>query len=338
MESPEYIKTSMAAAMTLGLKQGRFYRNAKLYCINLLLTYEDGCSARCAYCGLNRVRPGKYEKKSFIRVNWPIYPTPEVVEKMNKGKEHIKRVCISMITHKKAKEDLVIVVEMIKATLDIPVSGLITPTLLTKDDLVNMKKAGVDRLGIAIDLATEELFEKHRGPVHKWEKYWNLFKEGLEVFGKRMVGSHFMVGMGETEKEMTDTIQNIYDIGGLTHLFSFFPEENSELADHPQPPIDQYRRIQLARYLIDEGISRFSQIKFDRSECIVDFGIGKDELERVIDSGIPFMTSGCPGEDGEVACNRPFANSLPGPDFRNFPFIPDSDDVKRVRQELTSKK
>jgi len=334
MESPEYIKTSMAAAMTLGLKQGRFYRNAKLYCINLLLTYGDGCSARCAYCGLNRVRPGKYEKKSFIRVDWPIYSTYEVVKRMVERKDEIKRVCISMITHRSAKEDLITVTKIIKEGLDIPISGLITPTLLTKQNLVEMNEAGVDMIGIAIDLATEELFEKFRGPVHKWEKYWSLFEDGLEIFGERKVGSHFIVGMGETEKEMTSVIQKIYNIGGFTHLFSFFPEANSELANHPQPPIDQYRRIQIARYLIDEGISKFSLMEFDKIEQIVNFGVSKDDLEEIIDCGIPFMTSGCPAENGTVACNRPFANSLPGPDFRNFPFIPTPSDVGRVRSEL----
>ncbi|MCK4584183.1 radical SAM protein [candidate division WOR-3 bacterium] len=334
MESPEYIKTSMAAAMTLGLKPGRFYRNAKLYCINLLETYNDGCLARCAYCGLNKIRPGRYEKKSFIRVDWPIYPTPEVVKRMEEKKNDIKRVCISMITHRRAQEDLIAVTERIREAMDIPISALITPTLLSRDDLADMKNAGVDRLGIAIDLATEELFEKYRGPVHKWEKYWTLFEDGLEIFGERMVGSHFLVGMGETEKEMTDAIQRVYDIGGLTHLFSFFPEENSELANHPQPPIDQYRRIQIARYLIDEGLSKSSLMEFDKSERIVNFGVSKDDLEEIIDCGIPFMTSGCLAEDGTVACNRPFANSLPGPDFRNFPFIPTPSDVERVRKEL----
>ena len=34
--SPEYVRLSLAAAMTLGFAEGRFYRNARLGCINLL--------------------------------------------------------------------------------------------------------------------------------------------------------------------------------------------------------------------------------------------------------------------------------------------------------------
>jgi len=36
-----------------------------------------------------------------------------------------------------------------------------------------------------------------------------------------------MVGMGETEKEMALAIQKVRDMGGRTHLFSFFPEPDS---------------------------------------------------------------------------------------------------------------
>jgi biotin synthase-related radical SAM superfamily protein len=32
-ESPEYVRISLAAAMTLGLVKGEFYRGAKLYCL-----------------------------------------------------------------------------------------------------------------------------------------------------------------------------------------------------------------------------------------------------------------------------------------------------------------
>ena len=74
-ESPDYLRTSTAAAMTLGFIHGRFYRDAKLYCINLLLTYKGGCKANCSFCGLSRDRQSEDEKESFIRVDWPIYKT-----------------------------------------------------------------------------------------------------------------------------------------------------------------------------------------------------------------------------------------------------------------------
>jgi biotin synthase len=46
------------------------------------------------------------------------------------------------------------------------------------------------------------------------------------------------------------------------------------------------------------------------------------------------MTSGCPGRDGKVACNRPYANCLPGPEIRNYPFSPEKEDIQKINVEL----
>jgi len=100
------------------------------------------------------------------------------------------------------------------------------------------------------------------------------------------------------------------------------------------PDMDHYRRIQLARYLIDENISHGSQFEYDDKEQIIDFGIRQRHLDSVIETGEPFRTSGCEGYDGEVACNRPFANSRPGPNIRNFPFAPEERDIERIRYQM----
>ncbi len=340
MESPEYVRTSLAAAMTLDLEPGRFYRDAKLYCINLLLTYSDGCLAKCAYCGLSGSRPGVYEKKSFIRVKWPVYPVDVVIDRMKDGARDIRRVCISMVTRKRAVGHTIEIARKIASATDIPISLLISPTVTTKEDLVEYKKAGADKIGIAIDAATEELFDKWRGRgvggPHKWSRYWDCFKEAIEIFGQGNVGSHFIVGLGETEKQMVSAIQAIKDMGGETHLFSFFPEGESKMASHPIPPLPVYRRIQIARFLIDNGIGRADKMEFDDAGRIVNFGIDKDVLDGVIDAGECFMTSGCVGKDGKVACNRPFANERPSMELRNFPFLPNAEDVAKIRQEIWS--
>ena len=337
-ESPEYLRTSLAAAMTLGFKNGLFYRNAKSPCINLLLTYNSGCAGNCAYCGLSMKRPGIYKDKSFIRVEWPIYRLMDIIERISERDDRVKRICLSMITNGRTRKDTSDITKSLRQSLGVPVSLLISPTILDKDDLYRFKENGADMIGVAVDCATPHLFEKMRGRVvkgpHKWERYWKFFEEALEIFGKRKVGVHLIVGLGETEREMIETIQNVYGMGGSTHLFSFFPESNSLLSQHPQPPIGQYRRVQLARFLIDEGIDGLEDFSFDASGRLIDFGMPDGKFSAVIESGKPFMTSGCPGKDGEVACNRPYANCLPGPEIRNFPFLPEKEDIQRIREEL----
>ena len=337
-ESPQYLRMSLAAAMTLGLKPGRFYRNARLYCINLLLTYRAGCAARCAYCGLSNKRDGQYGNKSFIRVTWPTHSLSQIIERISDRSGKIKRICISQITHKRSVQDTKDICARLRSSFDIPVSLLISPTILSKGDLLDFKDAGADKIGVAIDLATPELFDEYRGKgvggPHNWETYQQCLSDAIAIFGKRNAGSHFVTGMGETEKEMVEAIQNIQDSGGWTHLFSFFPEADSQMKEHPMPEMDQYRRIQLARYLIDEDMGRAEKMSFDASGRILDFGLPPGELDRIIETGEPFHTSGCEGYDGQVACNRPYANSRPGPLIRNYPFPPNEEDIHHIRRQM----
>lgn len=334
-ESPEFIRTSLAASLTLGLKNGRFYRNARLYCINLLVHYNEGCSANCSYCGLQKIRPGTYDRKSFIRVDWPIYPTDVVIQKMKEKEEKIERVCISMITRRKAVYHTMEIARKIRKNTDIPISFLVSPTVLLSGDFEKFKESGADKIGIAIDAATPELFDRHRGNgvkgPHSWDRYVNMFKEAIKVFGKGNVGSHFIVGLGETEKEMVHAIQFVKDMGGETHLFSFYPEPGSLLANQSPPPIGTYRRIQIARYLIDNDITRVGNMRFNEKDQIVDFGV---DIAPYVEDGECFMTSGCIGKRGRVACNRPYANERPGDNIRNYPFRPEPYDIEKIKSQI----
>ncbi|MBN1475754.1 radical SAM protein [Candidatus Sumerlaeota bacterium] len=337
MESPEHIRLSLAAAMQLGYSPARFHRAARMTCINLLLTYGDGCVANCSYCGLARERRVEGDR-SFIRVPWPVRPTDEVLGRIARSRV-VKRTCLSMITHRRSVKDSIVLTRRIAEVTGKPVSVLITPTLIEREDLIALRDAGADKIGVAFDLATEELFDVHRGHTargpHRWNRYWEVFDLGVEVFGERMVGSHFIVGLGETERDMALAFQRVSDRGGVNHLFSFYPEAGSAESERAQPPMAVYRRMQLACELIDAGLARAEAMRFDGAGRIVDFGVAPATLDEVIDAGRAFRTRGCTGEDGEVACNRPYANSLPGDEtVRNHPFAPNAADIRRIRAQM----
>ncbi len=343
-ESPEYVRTSFGAAMTLGLAQGKFFRAAELYCLNLLLTYSDGCVGKCAYCGLSRARRNRQAQKeqSFIRVDWPTVSMNDVVDRISSEScSHVKRVCISMVTHRKAPKDTLSIVRRLHDKIDC-ISILIAPTITDKNWIHEAKKAGADKLGIAIDAATSELFQKLRGQgvlgPHKWERYWKTIEEAVEVFGRLNVGVHLIIGLGETEQQMIETIQRAYDIGALSHLFSFFPEEGSFMHQHPQPSIGAYRRVQLARYLINKDRTSIYEMKFDANGRVTNFGVDQNILDKTINSGLAFMTAGCSTNTMENACNRPYSDSTPYQalmgELRNFPFVPDKNDVDVIRKQI----
>lgn len=338
VQSPDYAKMSTATAMSLGLRRGRMYRGAVNRCVNLLAHYSEGCSANCAYCGLAKKRPGAYTEKSFIHVDWPVFSMDEIVAAVNAAPPYVQRTCISMITNGKCRRDTLVMAARLKKETSLPLSILISPTILDRKDLQDMKETGADKVGIAVDLATPELFDKYRGAgvsgPHTWSKYWKILEDALEVFGKPNVGAHLMVGMGETEQEMIALMQKLWNMGVANHLFSFFAERGSVMADRPQPPWPAYLRVQLARYLIEENLSSCDRMDFDEKGRVLAFGVDVDNLFDIIELGTPFMTTGCLGRDGEVACNRPFGNCLPDEMQWNYPYLPNEDEIALVQQYL----
>ena len=333
-ESPEYVQISTAAAMTLKFFPGRFNRGEKLKALNLLVTYNDGCRARCGYCGLSKSRDP--EEKTFIRVDWPTVPLNDIIKRTKQHGKHLHRVCVSMITHPKAFEDMLTIMKTFKEETNLGISGLIAPTLIRTDEQINkIKEAGADKIGIAVDAVTPELFEQFRGNgvkgPHKWDHYWKTVERFVQTFGRGNVGVHLIVGLGETEKQMIQTIQKADDLGAKTHLFSFFPEEGSDMEQWSQPPYGQYRRIQLARHLINNNIQRIDTMKFNNKDQLIDFGTNIDNFQEFAEA---FMTSGCAGFDGKVACNRPYGNERPSKPIRNYAFHPEPSDLDQIHQQI----
>jgi biotin synthase len=72
-------------------------------------------------------------------------------------------------------------------------------------------------------------------------------------------------------------------------------------------------------------------MKFNNKGQIIEFGI---DTKDIIEHGEAFMTSGCPGSDGKVACNRPFSNERPSKPIRNFPFLPEETDIALIKEQL----
>src|SRR2546428_12575202 len=75
--SPDWVRISMASAVALRFRSGRFSRDFDFGGINLLLHYEDGCRPDCGYCGLAPTRPRAHEDKSFLPVEGPPLPPHE---------------------------------------------------------------------------------------------------------------------------------------------------------------------------------------------------------------------------------------------------------------------
>ncbi len=336
--SPEHVRISVAAAMVLGLEKGRFYRDGVTRCINLLQNYPEGCWANCTYCGLARERPGAAEDNSFIRVGWPLFETDLVADRIAEHREKIGRVCIAQVHDKRANADLIDMTRRVRAKSDVLISALVSANLLDVDSLRDFKDAGADIVGLGLDAASEDVFEKTRGRTakgpHTWDHHWYIVEAAREMYGPMNVNCHVVVGLGETDEELVELFYRLKDIDVAGYLFSFNPEPGTAMANVPRAPLHRWRRIQLVKHLIEDSQLARSRIRFDNDGFINHLAAERSLVDQLISSGRPFMTEGCPDEEGEVACNRPFGSYKPGEEFRDYPFLPILSDQQIIADQL----
>ncbi|NHK29914.1 MAG: radical SAM protein [Asgard group archaeon] len=306
------IRASIGTAIVLGLEKA--ISEAPTTTAYLMMYYDGHCLANCSFCPQAKDSSSNINKLS--RVLWPKYQLSDIITKLKSVEKKIKRICLQTIQFPDSDILLLAILKELKNNqIKIPISVCSYPT--NKKMFRKMKDLDVKRMGISFDCATPELFDKVKGSKRGRRLTWELLEkatqDACEVFGNQFVSTHLIIGLGETERESLNFIQQFYDRKITIGLFAFTPVKGTELEKHPQPNIESYRRIQLGKYLIKKQKTSFSQMKFGENKEIIDFGVKREILIEAIKSGKPFETSGCP------FCNRPFYNESPGKELYNYP-------------------
>ncbi|MCL5877602.1 MAG: radical SAM protein [Candidatus Bathyarchaeota archaeon] len=318
------IRVSTGTAIVLGIAEGKL--DAAPTTAYLMTYSADKCRANCGFCP--QARDSKSSTQLLARVTWPTYPTAQALTALATAVKHkrIQRVCIQTLNYPDVFDHIEALVTEIKKSAAVPVSVSCQPQ--NTENIVRLKAAGVDRLGIALDGATKAVFDQVKGGCYCWENLFGLFKAGLAVFGKDNVSTHVIVGLGETEQEVVEIVQRCVDLGVLPALFAFTPVRGTALEESFPPKVEVYRRMQLARYLIVVGKTTRKNMIFDGDGKIVDFGLTSADLEPIIASGAPFQTSGCPH------CNRPYYNEKPSGPIYNYPKNLRVEEIGKIMEEL----
>ena len=261
-----------------------------------------GCFAECLFCPQSTKSNSRKEYVS--RIPWPAVELSLIIQKLLEREEEFERVCVQSILKSNFQKEMLEIVKTIrKSGIDLPISVASTP--ISSEVLKALKKEGVDKFGVGLDVASEELFNRFKKPF-KWQNFWNFLRKAVSVFGKGNVHAHLIFGLGESELEFYRTMQRLYDLGVRVALFAFTPVSGTPLENLPKPQIERYRKAQIVRYLIEEGF-RIEEI-LTESEGTITLS-KKFEVEEIQDA---FLTSGCPG------CNRPFYNESPS-EIYNYP-------------------
>lgn len=275
------LRSSAGTLYRLGLRKGPMERFKTAY-----LMLDGVCTFNCGYCThASTVRNLTY----LSRVLWPeVEDLSFFLERLTQS--DFERICVQVVSYPKFQEDLFKLIEWLK----ISNKAISVSVRATNLDLVDeLFERGIDRLGIAIDVVNEGLFRKFRGGSLNELK--RLIETSSQLYAGKIT-THIIVGLGENDRELFETMVWLRDIGVETALFAFTPLRGTPLEKHPRPSLERYRKIQLARFLIYRGSERF--IEFE-GETIKSFKWLPPDSHKA------FMTSGCPD------CTRPYYNESP---------------------------
>jgi len=327
---PSKVRISVGTAVVLGLEIAFMRSDASPTAAYLQTYYPGRCVANCKFCAQSRGSHAKLDK--IARGLYPPYSVDLVLNRLKKATRRnlIKRICIQTINYPNMLRDLLWLVKKIREERNAPISVSIFP--ISSEGLKKLKEAGVERLVIPLDAANEKIFDEIKGAkthsTYRWNNHIMALKQAVRIMGKGNVGTHLIIGLGETEKDAVQLIQRLKDMGVYCGLFAFTPIQGTPLGERPQPPIEVYRRVQIAHYIISNNFAHFKNMMFNEAWEIIDFSIRKERLNKLIESGKPILTSGCPN------CNRPYATEIPGKLIYNYPSSPSREELQKIRRQI----
>lgn len=289
---------------------------------------DERCRANCLFC--SQAKDSKGELKQIARGQYMPADLDEVVRRLGIAfeKGYLYRACIQTAIYPGMWEDTVYLIGRIRDTCSIPVSLSVFP--LDDSKYRTLAGMGVDQLVIPLDAATPEMFHSIKGGGAGGPFTWGAHLDGLEraaaVFPH--VGTHIIVGMGETDKEVVELVGRLHGLGINAALFAYTRLPGTRELDvvDAKPDIGHYRRVQMASYLIRNDMVRLDDLEFEDGN-ITYFGLDGHDLESVIEKGDAFMTTGC------ANCNRPYATETHDQVY-NYPASPDSDEVDRIKGQM----
>ena len=263
----------------------------------------ERCTRNCAFCA--QARESTAGSKFLSRVAWQETPEAEAIKNIGEAFQSgkIKRVCLQVVNRPDSHEVVTRALQEFKKYGELPV--VVSSHFASVQQAAELFALGASRLGLALDVATPELFASIKGG--SWQNRWDLLCACAERFPGKMT-THLIVGLGETEEEMWQVICSCWDHKITVALFAFTPLKGTKFAERQPPDRGSYRRLQIGLELLKKGYSP-SLIECSEGKIAK---IKVASLQEILADGNAFRTTGC--ED----CNRPYYNERPRQILYNY--------------------
>lgn len=270
----------------------------------------ERCSGDCAFCA--QARSSTAHSNLLSRVAWPPYDATLAAEAIARAcaKDSLRRICFQVTTGPGHIATAIEAIRQMRSLSDYPICVSIAPRNLK--DIGLLLNAGASRITMAIDAACERVARQVKSG--SWQRTIELLTAAATAW-PGCIGTHLIAGLGETEQEMARAMQCAVDLGIALGLFAFTPIAGTPMQSVAPPPLDAYRRLQAALWLISHGLARQEQFAYDEAARIEGYGLPLDQLRYALADPFasPFRTSGC------TDCNRPYYNERPGAVPYNYP-------------------
>jgi biotin synthase-related radical SAM superfamily protein len=304
------VRVSEGTALVLGLSRGRLDAPLRTAYFMSYSTFAGGrCLADCSFCTLASSSESSPEYLS--RVRWMPRELDEVTRALRSRGAGFRRACLQVVNYPGCLQDAFGFLDSLGGIL--PVSVSVMP--VGRQNYSRLKERGVDKLTVPMDAATPELFEKHkgRGGFYTWERHAASIREALHVFGVGNVYTYLIVGLGESDEDAVRFMEEFKGMGARVALHSFTPVPGLNIAGAQTPTLARYRGLQLAKHLMFEKGAGLGSFKFNEGRLVSIVGILG--LDSIMESGEPYLTTGCPD------CSRPYYTERARGPLYNIPTL-----------------
>ncbi len=296
------IRVSLGTAALLGLVRMR----AETTPTAAYLLHGEGCRMNCAFCPQARGADGREGRLG--RVTWPSFSREEVIAGLQQAAgKGLQRICLQAVCEPGGGSALAGLVKLLSGAVNLPLS--LSAPVHTIVEAASFFEAGAERISIALDAASNELYARYKGG--DLQKRLGLLRECARLWPGRM-STHITCGLGESEEEVALLLDLLLRDKITVGLFAFTPLKGTPLEGQPPPEPGSYRRLQALHHLLRYGHVSWKDLRF-REGRLISFGIDGREMRRLLSGGEAFQTGGCPG------CNRPYFNERPGGFIYNYP-------------------
>lgn len=157
----------------------------------------------------------------------------------------------------------------VKAAVALPIQAQCEPP---GDDIwfERMKAAGVDALGMHLEVVTPELRArimpgKAQVPL---ARYFEAFAAAVPVFGRGQVSTYILAGLGDTREAILDISARLIALGVYPFVVPFVPISGTPMESHPAPaPGFMHDILKPLAEMLHAGGLRAADVKAGCAKC-----------------------------------------------------------------------